>query len=424
MASRTKNAAPAPAASPFDRVISQQVSDEKTVTPAAPEPVHDGGRRRDKRSGRKRPGGVSEPDIAKTVKERNKEISLGTRYGGDRKKLLFVGAAFGCLAVLAPISLTVALNRPSPQQVNDLVDTRLASNGTSFPKGQAVAWAGQVARTWGTWDEKDQSGMREALMSQFLSQGLDANAGWNGKGKQTVTYVSVNSEPRVKDDTHALVDATYQTDAGTWRCVTLSVFAYKPAGFSDAAPSAFALAANPTPVACAPRTGAPALPEVKDPTIGQNDTTSAEKLTSDFFPGFFAAWAASDRATLGQYVSTDATLIGLGGAFESSPLPIISNVTLPTPMTIDGQSRAGDTTARWNATVSVTWTIPGTQTQINANYKVELRRDASQWFVTKEPEPLVQQAGLSGQPSNAGVKDGSAGSAGGTSATSAATPPK
>jgi hypothetical protein len=415
MARRNQIEPPAPAASPFDRVIDQHSAGEHNTPAAAlapaPEPA---GRQRDRRSKRKQAGAVAEPMVAKTVKDRQKQLSLGTRYGGDRKRLWAVGAGFVCLSLLSPIAIIVSLNRPSAQQVNDLVDTRLASSGTSFPKGEAVAWAGQVTRTWGTWDEKDQSGMREALMSQFLSQGLDANAGWNGKGKQTVSFVSVNSEPRVESDTHALVDASYQTDEGVWRCVTLSVFAYKPAGFSDAAPSAFALASTPTPVACAPRTGAPALPEVKDPTIGQNDTGSAEKLTSDFFPGFFAAWAASDRATLGQYVTTDATLIGLGGAFESSPLPIISSVTLPTPMTEEGVSRSTDVTARWDATVAVTWTIPGTPTQVSASYKVELRKDGNQWFVTKEPEPLVQAPGLSGTPSGGTVKDGSATALGAT----------
>lgn len=409
MARRPKNEVPAPVVSPFDRAINQHATGDQanpaTATAPAPEPAL---RQRDKRSKRQRAGAVAEPSVAKSVKDRTKEISLGTRYGGDRKRLWGVMAAGACLAILAPIAMIVSLNRPSQQEVTDLVDARLASSGTSYPKGQAVAWAGQVVRTWGTWDENDQTGMREALMSQFLSQGLDANAGWNGKGKQTVTYVSVNSEPRVQDDTHALVDATYQTDAGVWRCVTLSQFAYKPAGFSEASPYAFALAANPTPVACAPRTGAPALPEVKDPTVGGNDTAAAEKLTSDFFPGFFAAWAASDRATLGQYVTTDSTLIGLGGAFESSPLPIISGVTLPTPMTPEGESRKGDVTARWNATVAVTWTIPGTSTQVSASYKVELRKDGSQWFVTKEPEPIVQMPGLSGQPSNGTSKDTSA----------------
>lgn len=419
MARRSKVEAPAQPVSAFERALQKNAAEDSAspaaaVPAAAPAPTR-GRAKKEKRSARKAAGAVADPAVAQTVKERAKSISLGTRYGGDRKILWGVTAGLGCLAILAPIAVVVALNRPSAQQVNDLVDTRLASSGTSFPKGQAVAWSGQVARTWGTWDEKDQSGMREALMSQYLSQGMDANAGWNGKGKQTVTFVSVNSEPRVKDDTHALVDTTIQTDAGVWRCLTLSLFAYKPAGFSDNAPYAFALAANPTPVACAPRTGAPALPDVKDPTIGQNDQVSAEKLTSDFFPGFFAAWAASDRATLGQYVTTDATLIGLGGAFESSPLPIISGVTLPTPMTAEGVSRAGDPSARWNANVNVTWTIPGTQTQVSASYKVELRKDGNQWFVTKEPEPLTQQPGLGGQSISGTTKDASAATGNGAS---------
>jgi len=416
MARRSKEVAQAQPVSAFDRALQTSAAETAghpaaPAAAAAPAPTRSRSKK-DKREARKAAGAITEVDTAKAIKERSKQIGLGTRYGGDRKILWGVTAGFACLAILAPIAIIVALNRPSAQQVNDLVDTRLASSGTSFPKGQAVAWSGQVARTWGTWDEKDQSGMREALMSQYLSQGMDSNAGWNGKGKQTVTFVSVNSEPRVLNDTHALVDVTYQTDAGVWRCMTLSEFAYKPGGFSDNAPYAFALAANPTPVACAPRTGAPALPDVKDPTIGQNDAVSAEKLTSDFFPGFFAAWAASDRATLGQYVTTDATLIGLGGAFESSPLPIISGVTLPTPMTAEGVSRAGDPTARWNANVSVTWTIPGTQTQVAASYKVELRKDGNQWFVTKEPEPLMQMPGLSGQSISGTTKDASAAGAG------------
>lgn len=351
-------------------------------------------------------GAVTSPAVAKAVAEQKKRIPIGTRYNGDRKKFFMLGVALIILPTFAVVAVIIALNRPSQQAVIDIVDSRLAASGTSFPTGEAIAWSGQVVKTWATWDEDDDSGLRETQLSQFLSQGMDANAGWNGKGKQSVQYVSVNPTPEVLDDSRAMIDATYQTDAGMYRCLTLSVYAYRPDGISDRSPSAFALAANPTPVACAPRTGAPALEERATPGYGDNDNQRADLLASQFFPGFFAAWAASDAATLGQYVTTDTTLIGLGGAFESSPNPIINSVQLPTPIASTGEARTEDPEATWIATVGVTWTLPGTSTQVSSSYMVELRKMGSQWQVTKEPEPITQQPGLRGVPfSNATTSD-------------------
>lgn len=343
-------------------------------------------------------GAVTDENVAKKIQERKQQISTGTRYNGDRKKWLAFMVALILIPVVSVSAAVIALNRPSEQDVVTLVDQRLAAGGNDFPSGDAVSWTGQVVQSWATWDEKDESGLREATLSQYLSQGMDAAAGWNGKGTQAVQAISVNPSPKIQDDTRASIEAAYQTDAGVWRCLSLSVFAYKPESFSDAAPHAFSLAANPTPVACPPRTGAPALADVAKPGYGDNDNVNADTLMSQFMPGFFAAWAASDTATLGQYTSTDATLIGLGGAFESAPNPIINTVQLPLPITAEGTSRATDPEAVWLATVSVTWTLPGTTTQLTSSYDVELKKSGTQWQVTKEPEPIVQEPGLSGAP--------------------------
>lgn len=404
MARRTTVEQPTPPADAFGQAFgdTQQTPDpeptrrdsKKVKQPKAPKPS-----RRDRKAV-PAPGAVKDIDVAKAVQARKKALSTGTRYNGDRRKWALLGAGLVLIPVVSLTSFIVAVNRPSNQQVIDIVEEQLSSRGTEFPSGEAVAWAAPVVRDWATWDEADDTGLREANLSQALSQGMDASAGWNGKGKQSVVDVSVNPTPKVVDDTRALIDATYKTDAGTWRCLTLSVFTYKPEGLSAESKNAFALTANPTPVACPPRTGAPALEDTPLPGYGDDDQANAEILTSQFFPGFFAAWAASDSATLGQYTTTDTRLIGLGGAFESSPNPIIDSVALPQPINVDGTPRTDDTSAVWIATVGVTWTIPDTGTQITSSYEVELRKNGNQWQVTKEPEPITQQKGLSGAPLN------------------------
>lgn len=321
-------------------------------------------------------------------------IPLGQRYGGNRRYWGLITAALILSPVLSFTSLAVAGAKANKSDISASVDQELKARGSNFPTGQAVMWAGQVIRTWGTWDASDQTEQRSVLLSQYLSRGLDPAAGWNGQGKQEVLYSTVNPVPTITDENHAWIDASYQIQDGTWRCASLPIYAYHPKGFSSSTSYAFALTANPVPVACAPRTGAPTISTNQVDASGKptsDDQTSGQQLQTEYFPGFFAAWAASDQATLKQYASNDAELVGLGGAFDSTPAPTINEVHLPLA---NGQKVTSGQT--YTATVSVTWTVAGSTAQLTSWYDVKLRNGGSQWFVTGEPTPVAQQTNVGG----------------------------
>lgn len=352
--------------------------------------------KRDAKSARsaKKDRAPSKTSVKAAAVEQKQRTPIGQRYGGDRRRWMLLVVGVILVPLLAIAALVVASGKASKADIDAAVAKALDSKGSNFPDGQAVMWAGQVVRTWGTWDEKDQTGQRDVLIAQFLSSGMDPAAGWNGKGKQEVIYSTVNPNPTVVDKNHAIVDAAYQVQDGTWRCVALPTYAYHPKGFSADAPYAFALAANPVPVACAPRTGAPTVNQAAPSSEGnqtQNDQEAATNLTQTYLPGFLAAWAASDQATMKQYAVDGAQLVGLGGEFESTPAPEVGEVTVPVPS--GGKVQSGET---YNVTVPVTWTVAGSTSQVQASYSIKLKRVGGQWFVTGEPAPVVQDSTISG----------------------------
>jgi hypothetical protein len=328
----------------------------------------------------------------KARRERDRALSEGLRFSGSRRRWLLMAGALGVAPVVSLVALVVAASKPSRSDISGLVRTEMLAAGSQFPKGEAVMWAGQVTRVWGTWDERNSS-QRQVLLAPYLSQGMDGQAGWNGKGTQQVLYASVNPEPFVRDANHATVDTVYQIQDGTWRCVALPIFAYKPKDFGERAPWAFALAGNPVPTACSPRTGAPGLPA--DPSQRVN-RKGADDLRASFLPGFFAAWAASDQAALRQYTVSGVRTMGLGGAFLSSPLPTIGEVLLRS---------ATEDSEEYTATVTVIWAVSGSPATITAVYDVPLTRTGAQWFVTGEPTAPVQAPNVSGGHPNGQVVD-------------------
>lgn len=329
-------------------------------------------------------------------KERNdakRKAKDGIRYSGGNRKYFIGGAViFVVFALLAPIAIMVASSKVSEDEVRAIVDEEMTDSGSDFPTGQSVMWAGQVLRVWGTWDEES-ADSREVSIAPYLSSGMDPQAGWNGSGKQEITYASVNPEPKVLDANHASVDAVYQIGDGSWRCVTIPVYAYKPDSFDTNAKWAFSLAGNPTPSGCSPRTGAPTVDEEvysggKDRT---EDTELGRTLQSSFFPGFFSAWAGSDPDALQQYTASGVKTTGLGGAMASNPQPEIGEVRVWTGK--DGAVKDGTV---YNAIVPVTWTITGSNSRISAEYLVQLKKDGERWFVAGEPQAAQQATDVQG----------------------------
>lgn len=331
---------------------------------------------------------------AQLRKERNDAKRRATntvRYGGDRKYIFIGFAAICAIALLSPIALMTASSKVGDKEVRSIVEEQMKAGGRDFPTGQSVMWAGQVLRVWGTWDEETKDS-REVSMAPYLSSGMDSQAGWDGRGKQEITYASVNPEPQVLDANHAAVDAVYQIGDGSWRCVTIPVYAYKPDSFDTNAKWAFALSGNPTPTACAPRTGAPTAED--DAESGkegrEQDEDLGNSLAKSFFPGFFSAWAGSDSDALKQYTASGVKTTGLGGAMTSNPQPGIGDVAI---WIDDGKVKDG---VVYNAVVPVTWTVDGSKSRISAEYIVPMKKDGEQWFVAGEPRPSQQATDVQG----------------------------
>lgn len=327
------------------------------------------------------------------IKQRRRKQRAGLRYKGDRKKWLWFELGLVAITVISVAGLLVGLSRPTTADMKAAVTKEVATSGKAFPEGQAVMWAGQVLRVWGTWDE-DKVDTRKVQIAPYLSSGMDEQAGWDGTGKQDVIFESINPQPQVLDAHHAVVTGTYQVQDGSWHCVDLPMFAYHPSGTSGQASWAFALSGDPTPVGCAPRTGAP------------SDDTNAGKVTADddlgrelaktVFPGFFAAWAASDEDTLNQYTASGVKLLGLGGSMSSTPAPRIGDTTVLIP----GVNQKGpQSNVTYTAVVPVTWTVAGGDAQVTATYDVRVRREGDRWKVVSEPTASTHTApGMSGAP--------------------------
>lgn len=336
------------------------------------------------------------PAQARRAKEaRERQMRMGRRYGGNRMKWILFQAGLLVMVLLTVINFSLVNQKVSTKDVDQVVAASLKKSGEGFPRGQAVMWAGQVVRVWGTWDEKNAAG-REVLMSPYLSQGMDPDAGWNKKGTQTVLYSSVNPEPTVLDQNHAQVQAVYQIQDGSWRCITIPVYAYQPSAYGTDT-WAFALAGNPTPTSCVPRTGAPSLTAKTDSLQAggrQPDTTLGGDLAKSFFPGFFAAYAASDTTSLNQYTVSGVSLVGLGGAMASTPQPVIGSAVIYT----DGKEGVVNGTT-YNAYVPVTWTVTGSTSTVTAAYIVPMVRSGDRWYAAGEPTPAAQSSEIqNGQP--------------------------
>jgi hypothetical protein len=315
---------------------------------------------------------------------------FGIRYGGDRRRWFTLQALVVGFFALSLISFLVAVQKPNREEIRAEVQAQLADSGTGFPTGEAVMWAGQVLRVWGTWDQASPE-TREVLISAYLTSGMDSQAGWNGKGVQQVMYASINPEPKVLDAHHAIVQGTYQDQDGIWRCVSIPLYAYKPKEFTGDAPWAFALANNPTPSACSPRTGAPALGEATVPDGMLADEELGQQLATSFFPGFFAAWGASDADALAQYTAAGVTTMGLGGAVESVPPPTIGTTTIMVPR--ETGARDGDV---YQATTQVTWTVSGSASQVTSTYHVDMRKQGDRWYAVSEPAAAPQSEEATG----------------------------
>lgn len=309
-------------------------------------------------------------------------VSFGAKYGGQRRIFLFLAAALLLSLGLNVLNFAVGTTKASNNSVGQLVQEEVAnSTASEFPVGDAAMWTESFVRIYGTWDYKTPGG-RATDLSPYLAPGVDQQAGWDGNGTQSVIYSAVSSQPDIIDKNRAMFKATYQVGDGTWRCLSIPVYAYKPTDASQGPTNTFgfAVTANPTPVPCALRVSAP---DTGETDFANTDQEAASTLQQTFFPGFFSAWVSSDADSLRQYMAPDVTTFGLGGTYQSNVE--VTSVVLPIGA---AEEKAAPGTV-YSAYVTVQLTAnDGSKT--TATYKVPVASTGSQWQVMGEPEPVLE----------------------------------
>lgn len=333
----------------------------------------------------------------KKQKKGKSGLTLGQKYGGRRRTFGFMMIILIVIAFLVLFNTIRSGSFVSKSDVEDEVSEAI-TNETSqnFPTGLGAMRVEAFTRVYGTWDYKTPSA-RAADLSPFLAPGVDPQAGWNTKGQQKVIYSAVSPEPEIVGKNRAVYDATYQIEDGTWRCVKVPVYAYKPTDKREGPTDSwsFSVSANPAPVSCPLSVG---VPDFEANEFDNTDSEAADTLREQFFPGFFSAWATSNADTLRQYMAPNVKTFGLGGAYKDKP--DISEVQLP----IGSEEEKAQPDKLYNAYVTVKF-VDQNDSEVAATYKVPVSYTGTRWQVMGEPEAIVQDPKASSSGSKIEGKD-------------------
>lgn len=250
------------------------------------------------------------------------------------------------LAAISGIRSWISPNR-TPQTV--------VSGQSSFPSEEARAVATRYAVAYLTWDENNPDA-RPAQVGLDLASGLDARAGWNGRGKQTADVAYPGEVKPADNGITGVVDVRVQVHkfnrqgskgwaaAGTaWERVSVPV----------ARTSARVVVSGPPTFVPDERAPLPAnMPDAGKP---DDDLTTATEKDAE---AFFGAYAESDNK-VSAVTAPGSTIRSLNGAVKFGELK-------------DWQVYAGNDDER-RATAAVTWDGAG-DTTLDQTYTLTLRR--------------------------------------------------
>jgi hypothetical protein len=225
---------------------------------------------------------------------------------------------------------------------------------SGFPSDEARAVATRYAVSYLNWDE-DNPDRRPAQVSLDLAAGLDARAGWNGRGKQTAN-AAYPGEVKVGDSgVTAVVDVRVQV-----RPFTKQGRGWSGGDYSWQRVSVPVARTSSRVVASGPPTFVPdervALPDnMPEAGVPDDDLTAATLKDAE---AFFSAYAESD-IKVAAVTAPGATIRSLNGAVKLDQLK-------------DWQVFTGNDDER-RATASVTWDGTG-DTTLDQTYSLTLRR--------------------------------------------------
>lgn len=195
---------------------------------------------------------------------------------------------------------------------------------TEFPTRTAATFAEEYAALCLTYSPPTADQRRKAL-TRYASAGVDADCGWDGSGKQSVTLATWDGTaeeiPEYGKNGRYL---GVQVRLSTGRTTTLSVPVYvKDLAGASGLRIVGDVGEMPLPV----RGTAPEVD--KDDEVVDQDLS--DQLRTKVLPGYFEAWAESDATAMTRFTTPDATLAatsGLAGALSAPKIHEVAALAL------------------------------------------------------------------------------------------------
>ena len=203
--------------------------------------------------------------------------------------------------------------------------TQQSNPASAYPVSLAEAFAMEFGQAYLNFDQAH-ANQRAQQLAAFVPSGAGQQLGWNGAGRMQLESEQV-AGITVQDAHNALVQLLVTVNN---RLLEFSVPVY--ADSSGMAVSGQPALLAPPPVASPPASS----------SAGSGDLT-AQNTFNGFLPSFFEAFAGSDSAILGRYVTKGFSITGLGGAVKFDS---IQSLSVP---------QGG---AKRNITATVRWQLP------------------------------------------------------------------
>ncbi len=246
---------------------------------------------------------------------------------------------------------------PSPASTS----AQQPSAASSFPASLAEAFALQFGQIYLNFDPA-QADQRAQQLAAFIPSGVGQQFGWNGAGRMQLQSEEV-AGINVRDAHNALVKLLVRVNE---QLMQVSVPIY-------AASSGLVVSGEP---ALLPP---PAVVNPPSAQAGGSSDLTAQNEFQTILPSFLVAYAASDTATLGRYVTKGFSITGLGGVVSYSS---IENLTVP-----QGGSKR-------DITVTVRWKLQGQAATLDVTYEMTWIYQSGTWSV----ETITGSTKQAGQP--------------------------
>ena len=347
----------------------------------------------------------------------------GSTRGGRgilaKTKLVIVGSTAVSVSIgmllLGVVLANTGREAPPPPGVTASDET--AYRLSTYPVAAAGTLAERYMRVCWTFnsDSQDAVAARRALLATMATTAVDPECGWNGKGAQVATFVTFNGQvtaaPEFADGNGRYIGVTVITNTGVTREATVPVYAVDPADGEG-----LIIAGNPGETGVG--LGAFSNSPIPLGELGTGDASLAQTITVDVLNGYFTAWGKSDSVALARFVSADASITATTGLANTLVNPVIQSVTAIPDTDPEKGTAAYPAGANVQASVAVTWTIPGTtppqtgtadtgtvdrHAQTVSNYRVTLDLTTQGWFVKDLHAGKATAGNFPGAPTGPGT---------------------